>query len=120
MYYDLYDDSYDIRQLQRLPQFANMTEVDLRQFMSKVASIDYHKWKAEVESMQKEEREKTLKLKAEGKIKPLPQKEIKIDKGMKINPKYVDDNGFISVEDVKHQKYFHRISIDDERKIYIG
>ena len=121
--HDDYDDSYDVRQLQRLPMYQNMTEKEIRHLMTKIAVMEQQQWEAEVKAMLLSQRKKTLEYIAKMEIgegyKPLPSEPVEIYKGVRIYPSLMDDQGFISDDRLNCLKKTMRLSLSGNRKIYL-
>lgn len=126
MIYDDYDDSYDIRLLQKLlPTYANMSEKEIRRIISKIAKAEREQWEEEVRAMLADQRKKTMDYIAaleagEGKDyeKTLPSEPVEIQRGIKVHPTLLDDQGFISNEDLSGQKRMFKMSLG-KKKIYL-
>lgn len=120
MYYDDYDDSYDIWQLQKLPQFHGLTEKELRHIISKLNQLERQQWEADVIDMLRNQRQKTLAyIEESSKSKGLPREQVQIQTGVRISPQAVDPNGFVSHNDLERQKGTLKLFLDDKRKIYL-
>ena len=121
--HDDYDDSYDVRQLQRLPTFSGMTEKEIRHLMTKIAKMENQQWEDEVTAMLASQRKKTLEYIAEmeagNKYKPLPSDPVQISRGLMLCASVMDDKGFISEESLSSHKRKLRLSLDSKRKIYL-
>jgi hypothetical protein len=121
--HDDYDDSYDVRQLQRLPMYQNMTEKEIRHLMTKIAVMEQQQWEAEVKAMLLSQRKNTLEYIAKMEIgegyKPLPSEPVEIYKGVRIYPSLMDDQGFISDDRLDCLKKTMRLSLSGNRKIYL-
>lgn len=126
MIYDDYDDSYDIKQLQRLPTFQGMTEKEIRTVVRRMTNLERQQWEDEVKAMLAAQRKQTLEYIAKQEAEPgpcwrvLPKETVKIEWGIKVSPDLVDDQGFISSDALGSRKRNLRLSFDDKRKIYIG
>jgi len=118
-----YDDSYDVKQLQRLPMFHNMTEKEIRHLMTKIAVMENQQWEAEVKAMLLDQRKKTLeylaKMEAGEGYKPLPMDPVIISRGLMLCSSVMDDHGFISEESLSSHKRMLRLSLDSKKKIYL-
>jgi len=121
--HDDYDDSYDVRQLQRLPMYQNMTEREIRHLMTKIAVMEQKQWEDEVKAMLLDQRKRTLeylaKMEAGDGYKPLPSEPVEIYKGVRIYPSLIDDQGFISDDRLNCLKKTMRLSLSGNRKIYL-
>ena len=121
--HDDYDDSYDVRQLQRLPMYQNMSEKDIRHLMTKIAVMEQKQWEDEVKAMLLAQRKKTLEYIAKMEVgegyKPLPSEPVEIYKGVRIYPSLMDDQGFISDDRLNCLKKTMRLSLSGNRKIYL-
>jgi hypothetical protein len=121
--HDDYDDSYDVRQLQRLPMFQNMTEKEIRHLMTKIAAMENQQWEAEVKAMLADQRKKTMeyiaKMEAGDGYKPLTTDAVQINQGVKVTPDLVDDKGFVSEDRLRCLKRTIRLSLDSKKKIYL-
>lgn len=117
--HDDYDDSYDIRQLQRLPIYQGMTEREIRHVVTKMAVAERLLWEEETRARLRTERVATLaKIEADD-MKALPPEPVKIAFGVKIFPSLIDDQGFVSHDDLGRQKRTIKLSQDEKRKIYL-
>lgn len=126
MIFDDYDDSYDIKQLQRLPMYQGMTEKEIRIVVRRMLALERQQWEDEVKAMLTDQRKQTLDYIAKQEAEPgpcwrvLPKETVKIEWGIKVSPDLVDDQGFISSDALGNRKRNLRLSFDDKRKIYIG
>lgn len=117
--HDDYDDSYDVRQLQRLPEFQNMTEKEIRHLMTKIAAMEKKQWEEEVRTMLNSQRNKTLAYIEETHPPQLPKDSVQISQGVKVTPDLVDDKGFVSEDRLRCLKRTMRLSLDSKKKIYL-
>jgi len=121
--HDDYDDSYDVRQLQRLPMYQNMTEREIRHLMTKIAVLERQQWEDEVKAMLAAQRKKTMeyiaKMEAGDGYKPLPSEQVEITRGVRIYPDLIDDQGFVSNDRLRCLNKSLRLSLDSKRKTYV-
>ena len=117
--HDDYDDSYDVKQLQRLPTFYGMTEKEIRHLMTKISTLENKQWEAEVKEMLRHQREKTLAYIEETHPPQLPNDSVQISQGVKVTPDLVDDKGFVPEDRLRVLKRTMRLSLDSKKKIYL-
>ena len=118
--YDDYDDSYDLRWLQKLPIFTGLNEKEIRRIVSKIAAIERKQWEDEEKARQLQERANdNAYLEENIKDSVLPQGQVQIQQGITIHSNIVDDRGFIPTERLHSQKPVMKLFLDEKKKIYI-
>lgn len=126
MIFDDYDDSYDIKQLQRLPMYQGMTEKEIRIVVRRMLTLERQQWEEEVRAMLADQRKNTMehiaKLEKDAKPyeKPLTKDSVQIQWGITVTPDLVDDKGFVPENAVNNRKRTLKLFLDGKRKIYLG
>jgi hypothetical protein len=120
-FYDKFVEEINGHELKRFAQFANMTDIELYTLMTKINRIEYQQWLQQFKDQQKAEREADKVYIEEHMNKyVLPSEPVQITGGVMITPNIIDDRGFISHDDLSHQKGTFKLSLmGTDKKIYL-
>ncbi len=120
MYYeDPFDANIDLFYLKRLPQFAGMSEEDLRILFRRILAIEERQYEQEaIRKRLKERADDAEYLESHPNDPVISTNPIKMERGVFFDSKVLDDRSFLSDDALSKLPRRTKWSLDEKKKMY--
>lgn len=118
-YEDPFDYNIDMFYLKRLPQFAGMSEDELRVLFRKILALEERQYAEEtIRKRLKERADDAAYLESHPNDPVISTSPIKIERGVFFDENVLDDRKFLSDDALKKLPRRTKWSVDDKKKMY--
>ena len=118
-YEDPFDQNIDLFYLKSLPQFAGMSEEDLRILFRKILALEEKMYEQEaIRKRLKERADDAAYLESHPNDPVISTNPIKMERGVFFDQEALDDRGFLSDDALKKIPRRTKWSLDEKKKMY--